>query len=100
MRKLSIRETLYAHGLCMTCRNAPSCTFARQAAGPVTDCLEFDGEVPVESAPARASVGTQSTRVPAQERSTVPGLCGTCDWRDTCTYPRPASGVWFCEEYE
>jgi hypothetical protein len=100
MRKPSIRETLYAHGLCMTCRNAPSCTFASHAGAPVTDCLEFDGEVPVEPAPTRASITTQSRRVPAVDRPTLPGLCGTCDWRDGCTFPRPASGVWFCEEYE
>jgi hypothetical protein len=27
------------------------------------------------------------------------GLCGLCEDRSTCTYPRPEGGVWHCEEY-
>jgi hypothetical protein len=27
------------------------------------------------------------------------GLCGNCDLRRECTYPKPASGVWNCDEY-
>lgn len=28
------------------------------------------------------------------------GLCINCDVRDTCTFPKPEGGVWFCEEYQ
>jgi hypothetical protein len=27
------------------------------------------------------------------------GLCGNCDLRRDCTYPKPVSGVWNCDEY-
>ena len=27
------------------------------------------------------------------------GLCMDCENRKSCTFPRPASGVWHCEEY-
>ena len=27
------------------------------------------------------------------------GLCQTCEYRETCTYPKPEGGVWHCEEY-
>ena len=27
------------------------------------------------------------------------GLCVNCDLRRDCTYPKPASGVWNCDEY-
>lgn len=27
------------------------------------------------------------------------GLCATCELCETCTFPRPESGVWRCEEY-
>jgi hypothetical protein len=27
------------------------------------------------------------------------GLCVNCDLRRDCTYPRPVSGVWNCDEY-
>lgn len=28
------------------------------------------------------------------------GLCANCKLRDVCNFPKPASGVWHCEEYE
>lgn len=28
------------------------------------------------------------------------GLCSNCKSRETCAYPKPAGGVWFCEEYQ
>jgi hypothetical protein len=28
------------------------------------------------------------------------GLCINCDVRNTCTFPKPEGGVWFCEEYQ
>ena len=27
------------------------------------------------------------------------GLCVNCDLRRECTYPKPVSGVWNCDEY-
>jgi hypothetical protein len=30
----------------------------------------------------------------------APGLCRNCARLSDCTYPRPESGVWHCEEYE
>jgi hypothetical protein len=26
-------------------------------------------------------------------------LCSNCEDRHTCIYPKPAGGVWHCEEY-
>jgi hypothetical protein len=28
------------------------------------------------------------------------GLCFNCKHTETCTFPKPAGGVWHCEEYE
>jgi len=33
------------------------------------------------------------------ESSPFKGLCINCDNRFTCVLPRPAGGVWHCEEY-
>jgi len=30
----------------------------------------------------------------------VLGLCRNCIHRETCSFPRPESGVWHCEEYQ
>lgn len=35
----------------------------------------------------------------ADESGTGRGLCATCLYRDVCDFPRPAGGIWQCEEY-
>jgi hypothetical protein len=30
----------------------------------------------------------------------IPGLCRNCARLSDCTYPKPAGGVWHCDEYE
>ena len=90
------------HGLCMTCNNAPSC-FHRARRGPALFCELFDDYVP----PDRRTVKSRVSPVP--ERSVMPaadtaearheGLCVNCENRQTCAHPKPAGGVWHCEDY-
>ena len=97
MQKILIRATAFSTGLCGTCRNAPGCTFPRSAAVPVMECLEFDGESRTENAPPMK----ERPRAPMSD--TTPrehGLCPWCDRRPACVFPKPAGGVWFCEEYQ
>jgi hypothetical protein len=92
-------------GLCTTCRFTTDCTFPQFHDKTVRDCLEFDGTEPangrsrpagaVLSAPGAALAGTQDQALEKAPR----GLCRTCDRLDTCTFAKPISGVWFCEEY-
>jgi hypothetical protein len=28
------------------------------------------------------------------------GLCGNCDFADTCIYDKPVTGIWHCNEYQ
>jgi hypothetical protein len=28
------------------------------------------------------------------------GLCGNCDFADTCIYSKPVTGIWHCNEYQ
>ncbi len=86
------RETL--RGLCATCRNAPGCTFRQKVDAPVMECLEFDGEIRSDT-PHPAGTAHRGLRNEKRE----PGLCGWCDNRATCTFPRSPGGTWFCEEY-
>ncbi len=88
-------------GLCRTCHFVIRCTFPRSAARPVIDCLEFSGdEAPAESRRgATTRLGLRIER-PGENRNGTPGLCRTCERKAACTYPRPRTGVWFCEEYE
>ena len=97
MQETASQGNRHPGGLCATCRNAPTCTFPRRADRPVRECLEFDGEL--RAAEPRATVAPLRAQR-AQERQTEPGLCGWCDLRDACTFPRSPGGVWFCEEYQ
>ncbi|MBX3393880.1 MAG: hypothetical protein KF841_00790 [Phycisphaerae bacterium] len=46
------------------------------------------------------NAATVSLEVEQPTRATsAKGLCATCELRETCTFPRPESGVWRCEEY-
>ncbi len=96
MQETTIHKTLHFHGLCATCRNAPTCTFQRRADVPVVECLEFDGELRAEFGGARV----QPRPPHARAAGTEPGLCGWCDLRASCTFPRSPGGVWLCEEYQ
>jgi hypothetical protein len=90
------RATTFPRGLCGTCRNAPGCTFPRTAGATVMECLEFDGESRAESAPTAAARSGTRDEPFAHEH----GLCPWCDKRPTCVFPKPAGGVWSCEEYQ
>lgn len=84
-------------GLCSTCVNAASCTFPRNSERPVMHCDEFEGfETSRVVTPKKFEQETST-----QEASVVEykGLCRNCENRVTCTYPKPAGGVWRCEEY-
>jgi hypothetical protein len=83
-------------GLCRTCSFQVDCTFPRIDGRSVTECLEFSGIQPVDPPrPARPRVAAAG-----EGRGGAPvGLCSTCDRRHDCTFPKPESGVWFCEEY-
>ena len=89
-------------GLCMSCRNAPTCTFLRDPKTPVLQCDEFHG---FES-PSRRSKNSPRKRImdfksnPGKKGpGSYKGLCSICEGRETCTYPKPEGGVWHCEEY-
>lgn len=86
-----------ATGLCTACANSPSCTHARIPGIPVVSCGDAD---PLEiEVPRATGVATRPTMAPPP-RSAVKGLCATCARFADCTYPRPETGVWRCEEFE
>ncbi len=92
-------------GLCVSCRNDPTCIFPREAGRPILQCDLFEG-FPV------APVMSMRQNLPpmndtwigsnAEDRgpSKYLGLCSNCKVRRTCIYPKPEGGVWRCEMYE
>jgi hypothetical protein len=86
-------------GLCTTCVNEPVCTFPRSADQPILTCDEFEGAVDVK--PPRAVESPRfDDRFAVANREWFPGLCMTCEKRETCTFPKPEGGVFSCDEFE
>lgn len=93
---LAVLETV-ATGLCATCAEAPRCTHPRLPGVPVAWCDDATAlEIDVPSAVGVAAAVARPTLV----RTAPKGLCGTCVRFSNCTYPKPESGVWRCEEFE
>jgi len=97
-------ESAQAVGLCSTCNNSPTC-FHHARRGPALFCELFDDYVapPLgrngEWAALSADPST-AVRATAEDVSKYAGLCMNCEHRRTCAHPKPAGGVWHCENYE
>lgn len=88
--------------ICSTCKNAAGCTFPKNPAKPVLRCEEFEVDTcpPVETSRVERSPATASVDIEAEDSVKFLGLCSNCDNLRTCTFPKPAGGVWHCEEYK
>lgn len=86
-------------GLCDACVHARTCQFPLQPR-PVLFCEEFEGAPSALAAPRVMPVAAAALRAETVASPHVKGLCVTCKWRDTCTYPKPEGGVWHCGEFE
>ncbi|MBU0718925.1 MAG: hypothetical protein KJ749_11805 [Planctomycetes bacterium] len=97
-------QTTY-DGLCITCVHSPTCAFPRCKDRPVLACEEFDDG----GTPAAGTARTARPLVPeppvqasdvGQGPPGYPGLCATCNNRETCRYPKPEGGIWHCEDFD
>jgi hypothetical protein len=87
-------------GLCMSCKNASSCTFPRDPTRPAFYCEEFE----VATTASTMSFGEDRGLVTGSDASDEDseefiGLCSDCEVRRDCTFPKPEGGIWCCEEY-
>jgi len=95
-------------GLCSCCRGASTCTYPKVPDLPTLECEEFNGILPppskrrslIRNVPFIPSRGMVGEPAPGGLESLEPrGLCGNCEERAACTYPKLEGGVWHCEEY-
>ena len=86
-------------GLCLTCNNAKTCIFRISDVNRyIWYCELFDCYVQDEELPQTVT----KTNVAEAEKDiygNFEGLCMNCENRNTCTFPKPAGGIWHCEEY-
>ena len=85
-------------GLCVTCNNAETCVFRKRRGYDALQCEMFENFVPTNDSKKVASVSEVAK--PAAETAGLKGLCVNCAHANSCKLPRPASGVWHCEEYK
>jgi hypothetical protein len=94
-----IRQTLLRDraanigGVCGNCVHFEGCTYPKA----VTDtwfCEEYEFETAEELAPQGELV------VLNDKAEEMLGLCSNCELKESCAFPKPAGGVWFCGEYQ
>jgi hypothetical protein len=91
-------------GLCVTCEGRATCTYPHHQGQFVLFCEEFDWAwqhrmemaalTPLQRKPQ--PVVAEKKRTPSRYR----GLCSTCAKQEECVFPKPAGGIWHCEEFE
>jgi len=97
----SLHQVTVGAGLCRSCIKAPECTFPRSPSRVVRSCDEFEGADGPRTSypPLAATLPSLFPDGPAGETAAAfKGLCAQCSRRATCAYPKPAGGVWHCDE--
>jgi hypothetical protein len=90
-------------GPCRTCNNAPDCAHRRRRGYDVVHCELYDGYAEPPARPVDDFPDVVERKMP-ETAETAPtgrlaGLCVNCGRAGGCNLPRPAGGVWHCQEY-
>lgn len=94
-------EYIHYKGLCSTCKFSSSCMFRKDHLDSVHFCEEYEQADPSQKygaagfIPANPTANSFTNQSPRQ----IMGLCSNCKNRSNCSFPKPESGVWHCEEY-
>jgi hypothetical protein len=98
-RARMLMEQLIQGSLCANCRHQGGCAFLQRACAPILECELYEcglSEKPrlmvVKKPCAYAEDLPESDDV-------LLGLCVNCENLRDCNLPKPAGGVWMCEEY-
>ena len=83
-------------GLCVNCMHQEYCMYCSKDEC-VTRCEEFEIKLTLSSNLISESGNISDT---VYNEDAPPGLCRTCENFKDCTFPKPASGKWFCEEFK
>lgn len=94
-------------GICSTCNHAPDCAHRiKNAAVAIWECENYDDYVRLNGTFVGGDPGPAAAPQKSPPRGDdavlveLRGLCRNCAAREYCSFPRPESGVWHCEEYE
>jgi hypothetical protein len=93
MRMLRDRSIMYK-GLCTNCEKLETCSYP-STTSETWFCEEYSYAKPVPM----LRLDRRDSDEEEQPRKVL-GLCMNCELRETCRFPKPEGGVWFCAEYQ
>jgi hypothetical protein len=96
-----LHQVAVGAGVCRSCVKAPGCTVPRSPDHIVRSCDEFEGADGPRSDHASLTAASSVFSAGISAGAGAPefkGLCAQCSRRATCAYPKPAGGVWHCDE--
>ena len=92
------------HALRRSPKKDPSCTFPRALSRPLIHREEsLAHKTRATKIPRRRTKGSANAGGPSNDPVATArdmGLCRTCEYRETCTFPGARNGVWGCMEYQ
>lgn len=92
--------TIETNYVCESCRNAHDCTFPKNGKKRIFLCDEFHGYEPLLVNIGKLELTPPKTSNKEKAKlSSIKGLCSSCLNAGHCTFPKPESGVWYCDEY-
>lgn len=91
-----IKENEQVIGLCSTCVHSENCTMCQSFKGKIFQCEEFDDYAPQKILTEDKAEEKKSS----VQYSSLKGLCMNCDFAGTCTFSKPETGIWNCNEYK
>ncbi len=89
-------------GLCSTCKFSLNCMFRKNPLTSVHFCEEYQQADPSQICEVKRSapVNNMAGSLINHSSNKIMGLCSNCRNRSNCSFPKPESGVWHCEEYQ
>jgi hypothetical protein len=92
-------EQRILESLCSNCKHQGDCAFLPKACSPIIECELY--ECGPSEKPRLTVVRKNCASVEVLPESDQPllGLCINCENLRGCNLPKPAGGVWMCEEY-
>lgn len=92
-------ERLIRESLCANCKHQGDCIFLSKTCTPILECELYEcGPSEKPRLVVVKKYGASADDHPDSEGALL-GLCMNCENQKGCSLPKPASGVWMCEEY-
>jgi hypothetical protein len=93
------QEQLLEKSVCSNCRCQGDCAFLARACAPILECELHESGLSKRPRFTVVKKAGAAVVAPAEVDDAPAGLCTDCENLRGCRLPRPAGGVWMCEEY-